>query len=132
MRRDIATFIRFCMVGATCGFLVHMCVLYSLTEFLGIWYFFSGVISAVVSITTVFLGNKFWSFRSRKLGKGALSEYWKFWLSSMVSITLQLALLFILVQYLVIWYMLAAAVSMLAGAALNFSFNRRWVFADAV
>lgn len=132
MARDVGTFIRFCIVGATCGFLVYMCILYALTEVIGIWYFMSGVIAAVVSITTVFLGNKFWSFRSRSLGRAALHEYWKFWASSLVSIAFQLALLFCLVQYLGVWYMAAAAASMLLGAALNFTFNRRWVFSASL
>lgn len=131
MARGMGTFIRFCIVGATCGFLVYMCILYALTEVIGIWYFMSGVIAAVVSITTVFLGNKFWSFGSRDMGRKAIHEYSKFWASSLVSITFQLAILFCLVQYLSVWYMAAAAASMLLGAIINFSFNRRWVFSGS-
>lgn len=45
---------------------VNLSILYSLTEFIGLWYMFSELIAKVIVFFINFAGNKFWTFRKNK------------------------------------------------------------------
>jgi putative flippase GtrA len=54
--------------------------------------------------------------------------YVKFVSVSMVGMVIQLGSVYVLVESLMIYYMLAALISICIAGAINFIINRRWTF----
>ena len=57
-------FFRYCLVGVLAT-IVDFFFLYTLTEYLGIWYLYSGVISFVLAALTNYFLNRKWTFNSQ-------------------------------------------------------------------
>lgn len=114
-------------VGAS-GILVNLGLLYYLTEYVGLWYFLSYALAISVSITSNFILNKFWTFRDSIDSQKTIVMYGKFVSVSMVGMAIQLGSVYVLVESLMIYYMLAALISICIAGAINFIINRRWTF----
>jgi dolichol-phosphate mannosyltransferase len=114
-------------VGAS-GILVNLGLLYYLTEYVGLWYFLSYALAISVSITSNFILNKFWTFRDSIDSQKTIVMYVKFVSVSMVGMAIQLGSVYVLVESLTVYYMLAALISICIAGAINFIINRRWTF----
>lgn len=114
-------------VGAS-GILVNLGLLYYLTEYVGLWYFLSYALAISVSITSNFILNKFWTFRDSIDSQKTIVMYVKFVSVSMVGMAIQLSSVYVLVESLTVYYMLAALISICIAGAINFIINRRWTF----
>lgn len=114
-------------VGAS-GILVNLGLLYYLTEYGSLWYFLSYALAISVSITSNFILNKFWTFRDSIDSQKTIVMYGKFVSVSMVGMAIQLGSVYVLVESLMIYYMLAALISICIAGAINFIINRRWTF----
>lgn len=114
-------------VGAS-GILVNLGLLYYLTEYGSLWYFLSYALAISVSITSNFILNKFWTFRDSIDSQKTIVMYVKFVSVSMVGMVIQLGSVYVLVESLMIYYMLAALISICIAGAINFIINRRWTF----
>ena len=114
-------------VGAI-GVLVNLGLLYYLTEFIGLWYFLSYVIAISVSITSNFVFNKFWTFRDSIDAQRTIVMYIKFVGVSLLGMGIQLGSVYVFVESLSIYYMLAAVISIGIAGGINFIINRRWTF----
>jgi dolichol-phosphate mannosyltransferase len=114
-------------VGAS-GILVNLGLLYYLTEYVGLWYFLSYALAISVSITSNFILNKFWTFRDSIDSQKTIVMYVKFVSVSMLGMTIQLGSVYVLVESLTVYYMLAALISICIAGAINFIINRRWTF----
>jgi dolichol-phosphate mannosyltransferase len=114
-------------VGAS-GILVNLGLLYYLTEYGSLWYFLSYALAISVSITSNFILNKFWTFRDSIDSQKTIVMYVKFVSVSMVGMAIQLGSVYVLVESLMIYYMLAALISICIAGAINFIINRRWTF----
>lgn len=114
-------------VGAT-GILVNLGLLYYLTEYVGLWYFLSYALAISVSITSNFILNKFWTFRGSVDSQKTIVMYVKFVSVSLVGMAIQLGSVYVLVESLTVYYMLAALISICIAGAINFIINRRWTF----
>lgn len=123
-KSTIVQMVKFYVVGGS-GTVVNLCTLYILTNFLGMWYLFSSAIGVIVSVTTNFFGNKIWTF---KVKENKIKLYINFWIASITGIIIQLALTFALVQYLNVWYVLAAFIAILIASFSNFLLSKIWVF----
>ena len=110
------------------GILVNLGLLYYLTEYVGLWYFLSYVLAISVSITSNFILNKFWTFRDSIDSQRTLVMYVKFVSVSILGMAIQLGSIYVLVESLTIYYMLAALISICIAGAINFIINRRWTF----
>ena len=120
--------VKFYLVGSS-GVLVNLSLLYLFTEFLGFWYVFSAFIAILASITTNFLGNKFWTFKSlEKNFRAIFSQYLKFLSSSLIGISIQISLIYIFVQFFGFWYILAAIVAIATASFSNFLLSKYWAF----
>jgi dolichol-phosphate mannosyltransferase len=64
MRQTSKQFLKYGVVGAS-GFLLHISLVYMLTEWLGLWYMQSTVMAACVAWMSNFTFNKLWTFRGR-------------------------------------------------------------------
>lgn len=114
-------------VGAS-GVLVNLGLLYYLTEYVGLWYFLSYVLAISVSITSNFVLNKFWTFIDSIDSQRTIVMYVKFVSVSMLGMAVQLGSIYVLVESLTVYYMLAALISICIAGAINFIINRRWTF----
>jgi len=114
-------------VGAS-GILVNLGLLYYLTEYGSLWYFLSYALAISVSITSNFILNKFWTFRDSIDSQKTIVMYGKFVSVSMVGMAIQLGSVYVLVESLTVYYMLAALISICIAGAINFIINRRWTF----
>ena len=114
-------------VGVT-GIVVNLGRLYYLTEYVGLWYFLSYALGISVSITSNFILNKFWTFRDSIDSQKIIVMYVKFVSVSLVGMAIQLGSVYVLVESLTVYYMLAALISICIAGAINFIINRRWTF----
>ena len=114
-------------IGAS-GILVNLGLLYYLTEYVGLWYFLSYALAISVSITSNFILNKFWTFRDSIDSQKTIVMYVKFVSVSMLGMAIQLGSIYVLVESLTVYYMLAALISICIAGAINFIINRRWTF----
>jgi dolichol-phosphate mannosyltransferase len=114
-------------VGAS-GILVNLALLYYLTEFVGLWYFLSYTLAISASITSNFILNKMWTFRESIDSQKTIVMYVKFVSVSLLGMAIQLGSVYVLVESFLIYYMLAALISIGIAGAINFVVNRRWTF----
>ena len=119
--------VKYYIVGAS-GVLVNLGLLYSLTEFVGLWYLVSYIIAISVSITLNFTFNKFWTFSDSKNSQRTIVIYLKFVGVSLLGMGIQLGSAYLLVETLLVYYMLAALISIGIASGINFIINRRWTF----
>jgi len=119
--------VKYYIVGAS-GVLVNLGLLYSLTEFVGLWYLVSYIIAISVSITLNFTFNKFWTFSDSKNSQRTIVIYLKFVGVSLLGMGIQLGSVYLLVESLSVYYMLAALISIGIASGINFIINRRWTF----
>jgi len=122
-------FIPFSIVGLS-GVFVNTGILYGLTEFLGIHYLYSSIIAIEISIITNFLLNNFWTWSHRKLKTTFLSRLFKFNLVSLISLTVNFTTLFLLTQYLGLWYVYSNLIGIFAALFINYFVNDRWTFKE--
>ena len=114
-------------VGAS-GVLVNLGLLFYLTEYVGLWYFLSYTLAISASITSNFILNKFWTFRDSLNSQRTIVMYVKFVSVSLLGMAIQLGTVYLLVESLSVYYMLAALVSISIAGVINFIINRRWTF----
>ncbi|HXV65643.1 MAG TPA: GtrA family protein [Nitrosopumilaceae archaeon] len=119
--------VKYYTVGAS-GILVNLGLLYYFTEFVGLWYFISYAFAISVSITSNFVLNKFWTFTDSIDTQRIMVMYAKFVSVSMLGMAIQLGSIYVLVESLTVYYMLAALISIFIAGAINFIINRRWTF----
>ena len=115
---------KFYTVGAT-GVLINLGIIFVLTHFLGLWYIFSAAVGIVVSVTTNFLGNKHWTFGSKRK---FLKEYLIFWMVSLLGTGLQLSFLYIFTEFAHLFYLLSALFAIGIASLANFTLNKFWTF----
>lgn len=119
--------VKYYSVGAS-GVLVNLGLLFYLTEFVGLWYFLSYIIAISVSITSNFILNKFWTFKDAVDSQRTIVMYVKFVSVSLTGMGIQLGSVYVLVESLSIYYMIAALISIAIAGGINFIANRRWTF----
>jgi len=128
MKNTFIQMIKFYIVGCI-GVFVNLGMLYTMTNFLGLWYFYSAIFGIFASVTTNFFGNKFWTFKIKdKKIKQFIIKYINFWIASIIGIIIQLTLIYILVQYFNIWYLISAFIAIIIASFSNFLFSKFWVF----
>lgn len=118
---------KYYLVGAS-GVLANLGILYTLTEFAGLWYLLSSSIAIYVSITSNFLLNKVWTFRDTTIKQGPFLMYGKFVSVSLVGMLIQLGFNYLFVEELKLYYLLAAIISIIIASSTNFVLNRHWTF----
>ncbi|MFQ6025366.1 MAG: GtrA family protein [Nitrosopumilaceae archaeon] len=119
--------VKYYLVGGM-GVLVNLGILFALTEFAGLWYLLSSVIAILVSITCNFTLNKIWTFRDSPLTQRTLFMYGKFVGVSLFGMGIQLGFIYLFVEAMSIYYLLAALISIFIAGSFNFMINRRWSF----
>ena len=119
--------IKYYTVGGS-GVLVNLGILYTLTDFMGLWYIASQVIAISLSISSNFLFNRFWTFSGSIQEQRNSVMYVKFIIVSLIGMGIQLGITFALVENIALYYMYAAGIGIVVAGAINYVVNRRWTF----
>ncbi|MBI4779111.1 GtrA family protein [Candidatus Falkowbacteria bacterium] len=97
--------IKYLIAGGTATS-VDLALLYFFTDILGIWYLISASLAFTMAFFVSFFLQKFWTFRDGD--KEAMYKQMRIYLAvALANLTLNAALMYILVDGLKIWYMLA-------------------------
>jgi len=122
----IKQFLKFALVGLT-GTLIHLVILYSLTEFLGIYYLISAVVAFVVASSNNFIWNKIWTF-DEKIGHEAARKYVQFFIVSVIALIVNLFFLYLFTEFLGVYYLVSQIIAIALSLWINFFGNRTWTF----
>jgi putative flippase GtrA len=119
------TFVRFFIVGGFCG-LTDLVLLYLFTNYLDIWYLYSGIASFfIVSVISFFLNKKI-TFKDDNVNK--TSQYIKYTVVILVGMIINNSFLFVFTDILKVWYILSRVFSSLIALSWNYSASKRFIF----
>ena len=122
----IRKFAKFTVVGCS-GFIIHMGVLYGLTELGHLWYIVSATIALLIAATNNYLINHYWTFREQREFNPSLLKGWMRYLTTVaLAEVIYLAILAVLTETLELWYMGSAAVAIALTSLLRFFFLSKW------
>ncbi len=118
--------IKFAIVGSV-GAVINFSILYYLTEFFKIYYIFSQIVGFTVAVTSNYILNKLWTFK-RKIDEEFILTFFEYVFINLISLALNLCILFILVEFFKVWYIYAEVVATGFGFLVNFYGNKFWTF----
>jgi len=120
----------FGIVGIS-GIVVNMGVLWLLTSYFGIYYLLSAIIAIEVSILNNFLWNDLWTFgRDREHQKRSpAGRIWFFHLVSAGGAAINWVILFVLTQFVGIFFMVSNLIGILVAFVWNYLVNRNVTWA---
>ena len=107
---------------------INLGLLYFLTEFVGIWYLGSQIIAILVSITSNFFFDRFWTFKNSIKDQRNSVMYIKFLIISFIGMGIQIIVTFVLVENFEVYYMYSAGIAILCAGSIGYIANRRWTF----
>ncbi|MBI5138888.1 MAG: GtrA family protein [Candidatus Vogelbacteria bacterium] len=115
--------LRFSIAGAA-GVVAYYAVLYALTEYLGVWYVVSALIGFILNTGLNFVLQKSWTFKNKdkRLLGHEIGLYSIMVLCFLVGNSL---FLFLMVEYLHMWYVAAQVILTVVISILSFIFSRR-------
>ncbi|MBI5766025.1 GtrA family protein [Candidatus Falkowbacteria bacterium] len=118
-------FIKFCLVGLT-NLAIDMSGYWIFTRIFHIYYILAAVFSFFIAVSWSFLINRRWTFRHD--GKNIKEQYVKFIVANLISMAINLSLLYILVDYAGFHDLGAKLLTAFMVAFFNFSLNKSWTF----
>ena len=121
-------YIKYGIVGSV-GLVIHLMVLWLLTEYVHFWYMASATIAIVVASLNNYILNYLWTFKERK---SYISNKWvgyfKYLFSRGFTEGLYLGLLFVMVDIVGFHYMLSAIVIQILTAVLGYVIAVKWIW----
>ncbi len=118
-------FLKFCIVGGI-GVVINIGLLYTLTEYIGLFYLASSAIAIEISIISNFILNNFWTWKKSKTGFS--KKFLQFNLVSIAALVINLAVLFTLTEIFELWYILSQLAGIVLATLINFYLNDKWTF----
>jgi dolichol-phosphate mannosyltransferase len=125
-KKVIGEFFKFALVGLL-GTILNLLVLYSLTEFLNVYYMFSAIVAFIIAATHNFILNKIWTFKEN-IRDRVTSKYMKFFSVSVVALLVNLLFLRIFTESLGLYYMVSQILAIGIALIINFLGNKMWTF----
>ncbi|MFH1207650.1 MAG: GtrA family protein [Patescibacteria group bacterium] len=112
------------LVAGGIGVSLYYLLLYTLTEYADWWYLLSAAIGSIANFTSNFLLQKFWTFRNkdRNTVRAQARKYAILYVSLFVA---NLALMFVLVTLMHIWYILAQIPVTIILSAVSYLISRK-------
>ena len=132
LARDTGEFnrmLKFAAVGVS-GIFVNESILFALTEIFEVFYLASAAISVEMSILSNFMLNELWTFRDRR-SKGflrVLRRALKYNFVSFGALTINLVVLYFLVEFFGIHYLLANLIGIFVAFLWNFVLSTLWAW----
>jgi dolichol-phosphate mannosyltransferase len=127
--KEIRRVLTFMVVGLS-GILVNLGTLYLVTEWVGVFYVWSGLIGVEASILTNFVLNDLITFRDiPKKRFSVANRLIRYHLITIVGTVISISILVILTEWLGLWYILSGFIGLLVAFIWNFTLNRgkTWV-----
>ena len=123
--------IKFGIVGAS-GVLVNMGLLYFLTEHVGLYYLVSSIIAVESSIISNFTLNELWTFveKGKEGLNHVLKRFLKFNSISAVGLGINVTFLWVLTEFVGLYYLLSNLVAISAVFSWNYLANVRWTWTE--
>jgi dolichol-phosphate mannosyltransferase len=118
----VKRFIKFIIVGGI-GVIINLLIFHLLIVYLSFWYISSAVVSFFVAVTNNYFLNKKWTFAD-----SIQASYLKFVFVSLSGLIVNIAILFLLVEYLKINYLYSQLIAIAGAGILNFYQSQRFVF----
>lgn len=118
--------LRFILAGGTSA-LSQIAVLYLLTDVFGIWYLYSSILSFVFALFLSFTLQKFWAFRDRGI-TGTHVQFAKYAVVIFFGLLINTTMMFLLVDMLHLWYILAQIITGAFIAVVNFFSYKKFIF----
>jgi dolichol-phosphate mannosyltransferase len=106
---------------------INVSLLYSFTEFFHIYYLVSAVLAFGVAFLVSFFLQKFFTFKDVSTGRVA-SQMARYLSLQLAYVCVNAILLYMLVEYLGVWYILAELIIALGLAIATFIISRRFIF----
>jgi dolichol-phosphate mannosyltransferase len=127
---ELTRLMTFMAVGAT-GIFVNLGVLYLATEWLGIYYIWSGFIGVEASIISNFVLNDLITFKDiTKTRYSTMTRMFMYHLVCIGGSGISLILLILLTTVFGVWYLAAAAIGILIAFLWNFTANRGFTWVE--
>lgn len=127
---SFAQLIQFGIVGGL-GTIINLLILYSFTEFLGLYYLYSAVFAFFIALTFNFILNKIWTFEEKFRQyplKKITYQYSLFFLFSLLALAVNLFFLHLFVEKFHFWYIFAQLLAILLAYLVNFAGSKLLVF----
>ena len=124
----IAQFIKFAVVGVLNSAIQYVVFLF-LYSFTGTQYLLASIIGYIAGMTNSYVLNRRWTFRSRNQKR--LSELSRFVIVNLISLGVNLGLLFLLVSSGVMVPQWAQVLAIVGSTLVNFVLNKVWTFAHS-
>jgi putative flippase GtrA len=105
---------------------IELGLLYLLTDFGGLWYFYSAIISYLAGMLTNYTLNKYLNFMNRS--RMIVLQFGLFATVAVVGLVLNQILLFVLVEFAGLWYMYAKLISMAIIVVWSFYGHKKLTF----
>lgn len=121
-----ARVVRYLVSGGT-STMVNFAVLYGFTEFLHVWYLASSIVAMGAGFITSFILQKFWTFSNKSLERAPV-QFQLHVLLGLSNVAVNTVALFVLVEHLHMWYILAQFISAAALAVMNYTIYRLFIF----
>jgi putative flippase GtrA len=119
-------YIKYLISGGT-AFLVDIALLYLMTHYGGIHYLWSAVLAFSGAFFVSFFMQKFWTFRDNEK-KGIARQMYKYFAVGIMNLGLNTALMYLFVDKLKIWYILAQVIATALIAITSFLIYNFYIF----
>lgn len=118
-------FLRYVLIA---GFatLIDISLLYALTEFIGIWYFYSSIISYTSGVIPNYLLNKYFNFKNKSKKVFAQLSIWMG--ISLIGLIITQWIIFVFVEMFGLWYMFSKLIAIAITLFWNFYVNKQITF----
>ncbi len=121
-------FIKYGLVGSV-GFVIHLLVLWLLTDYGHLWYMVSATIAIIVAALNNYILNYLWTFKDKKGNiNNKVLGYFKYLLSRGFTEGLYLGLLFIMVDIGGFHYLTSAVLVQVATAVVGYVIAVKWIW----
>lgn len=116
---------RFLISGGTSA-VTNLSILFVLTHWYGMWYLYSSIIAASVATIVSFVLQKLWTFQN--FSTAVHKQFPLHVTLGLVNIAVNTALLYMLVEYIGIWYLIAQVMSGVFLAFVNYFTYKKYIF----
>lgn len=119
-------FLKYC-IGGGIGFIIYFGTLYGLTEFANLWYLASATVAFFTSAAANYFFQRYITFKDNKTDK-VWQQFLVFSAVAIVGLLINNSILYIAVEFLNIWYVIAAFMAAAIVLIWNFIANKRITF----
>jgi dolichol-phosphate mannosyltransferase len=126
---EIKRILKFLAVGVS-GIIVNQGLLWLLTEYAGLKYYYSAIFSIEASIITNFIMNDFFTFADRRTGRGGsfLVRLLKFNVICLSGAAIQYGLLRLFTDVFGVYYLLSSLIGIFVAFIWNYFVNSLWTW----